>query len=265
MRLNEPPAEDRLAIPLTAPSEETLRMFEVAGEQMRSGDYQAAIRTYESYLDNVSDIPVDMLSSYFGDLGLAHLNQGYRVAREGRTEEANEHFTRAAFMFEQAAYTATYRVIASVANYYRILAHFASQDYGQVNAVGEQFLAEYPEAAVLAELLPEGAVASVKEILSVSYMSLAEQARPAEAAALREKGLRYAEEAIGEAPDRVIQPYYFTGVAAYDRGDHALAAERLRRFVARMEAIDPSRWDEEDRRSVARARSILADLEAPVP
>lgn len=232
-------------------------MFEAAGEQMRSGDYLGAIRTYEGHLERLSDVPVEQLSGYFGDLGLAHLYQGEQLVTEGRKDEAKEHFQRAAFMFEQAAHTATYRVIASVANFYRVLALFASEEYAEVNAVGEQYLAEQPEAAVTAELLPEGIVASVKEILAVSYHALADVSDPEDASELRAKGLRYAEEAIAEAPQRVIQPYYFTGIDAYERGSLDLARERLQTFIRLMERVPESDWDAEDVESVEMARRLL--------
>lgn len=245
-------------------SEETLRMFATAGEQMQRGDYMGALETYEGYLDRVNEIPPEQLSSYFGDLGLAHLQQGHAYAAEGNREAARGHYERAAFMFEQASSTAVFGPIRSVADYYHLISSYYADDFERSRNVGEAFLRDGSEPAVAAELLPADVQALVKEILSVSYFQLAEGERDnaARARSLRENGMRYAEEAIREAPGRVIQPYYYTGMDAWERGDAELARERLERFLARMSEIPQDRWDGEDRMSVDEAREVVLRLQA---
>lgn len=265
MRSLDTPADpwDEIVLPSgQSASEETRRMFATASEQMQRGDYQGAVETYEGYLERLSEIPPEQLSSYFGDLGLAHLYQGQVSEAAGDRETAQRHYERAAFMFEQASTTAVFTWIRSVADYYHLISSYYADDYERSRDVGEAFLRSEPEAAVAAELLPEDVQALVKEILSVSYFHLAENEteNAARARTLRENGIRYAEEAIREAPGSVIQPYFFTGMAAYEQGDEELARERLERFLARMEQIPESRWDGEDRASVDEAREIVRRL-----
>lgn len=255
-------AGPQVAMPSGEVSESTREMFETAGQQMLQRDYAGAVATYEGFLDRISEIPPEQLSAYYGDLGLAHLYQGQNYEAEGEDDKAREHYTRAAFMFEQAASTATFPVIRSVAEYYRMIAHFHAGDYALARNAGEEFLRQGPAAAILAELLPKEAPAIAKELLAVSYFQLAERALPNEAMAtsLRENGLRHAEEAIVEAPDRIIQPYYLTGVAAWERGDFRLAEERLQSYLDIMRQIPSSRWDEIDRQSVAEAEQLIAEM-----
>lgn len=256
-------SEEDFAPARTTPSDATLEAFRVGPEQMESGDFLAAINTYEDQLSRLDEVPAGNMSSYFGDLGLAHFFQGQTEQEAGQSEKAREHYVRAAFMFEQAADTATHGVIVSVAEFYRTMALFSAKEYGLARDVGENFLRFYPEVAIAAEYLPGGATAMVKEILAVSYHTLAEQPNVASgerANVLRENGLRYAEEAIAESPDRVIQPYYYTGVAASNRGDLAIARERLQVYVNAMRAIPQVHWDEEDLRSVDEAEQLLNTL-----
>lgn len=270
MRSLEGPGQDQLAefvAPTGQAPDETIRMFEAAGVQMREGDFQGAITTYEAHLSRLGDIPPDQMSSYFGDLGMAYLYQGQALDNADEPEQARHHFERAAFMFEQAAATATYGVIETVATYYRLLALFNADDYSGARSAGELFLNQQPEAAVEAELLPQGITATVKEILSVSYYGLAdaETENPQRASTLRGNGLRYSQEAIDEAPDRVIQPYYFVGVDAADRGLTQVAIDRLSTFLSIMGRIPESEWDPEDTVSVEKARGILTGLGASLP
>lgn len=246
-----------------APTEATLEAFRIGSEQMAAGDFAGAIRTYEEQLSRLNEIPIGNLSSYFGDLGLAHYYQGRQLQIDGQAQEAEEHFVRAAFMFEQAAETATHGVIASVAEYYRVLALFAAGHYEGARAAGETFLDMHPEVAIEAEFLPRHAVAAIKEILAVSYMTLAEESGIPEARVnvLRNNGLRYAEEAISESPEQVIQPYFFTGLEAHRRGERTKARERLRMYMELMDRIPKEQWSEEDRLSVAEAATILTLLQ----
>lgn len=265
MRSLDAPADpwDDLVLPSgESASEDAQRMFARASEQMQRGDFQGAVETYEAYLDRISEIPPEQLSSYFGDLGLAHLYQGRAAESAGDKETARRHYERAAFMFEQASSTAMFTVIRAVADYYHVISSYYADDFERTRDVGEAFLKSRPEAAVAAELLPEDVEAIVKEILSVSYYQLAESEtqNAALARTLRENAMRYAEEAIREAPGRVIQPYYFTGMAAWERGEADLARERLERFLARMQEIPESRWDGDDRASVNAAREIVRGL-----
>lgn len=248
------------------PTPETLEAFRLGTEQMSVGDYDSAITTYEEQLSRLTEVPIDHMSSYFGDLGLAHYYQGQHLQEAGRSSDAQHHFERAALMFEQAAETATHGLFVSVADFYRLLALFSAKEYAEARTVGEAFLEGYPEAAVAAELLPEGVVATVKEILTVSYISLAEERGEAEATAvLRANALRYAEEAIAESPERVIQPYLFTGLNAYDRGDRTTAVSRLQTYLRLMQEIPEEHWHADDVDSVRETRSILSTLGSPLP
>lgn len=254
--------EEEFIQPRSVPSEATLEAFRIGSEQMETGDYQGAIQTYEGQLSRLDEVPVGNMSSYFGDLGLAHYFQGQIIQESGNPERAREHFIRAAFMFEQAADTATHGVIVSVAEFYQVLALFSANEYALARDVGESFLRLYPEVAIAAEYLPPGAVAMVKEILAVSYFTLAEQegSVPERASVLRANGLRYAEEAIGETPERVIQPYLYTGLAAYEKGDKGTAIERLETYVRLMQGIPQIHWDEDDIQSVDEAQRVLDTL-----
>lgn len=236
----------------------TLEALRTGPEQMVAGDYEGAIHTYEEQLERLDELPISSLAAYFGDLGLAHYYQGQTKLAENDTTQANEHFHQAAIMFEQASATATHDVIASVAEFYRLRALYAAEDYATARDVGEHFLTMQPEAAIASELLPQGVIGTVHELLTMSYFLLADETEDERTEVLQARGLEHAELALLDAPETVIQPYYYTGLAAWEEGNKTVAKDRLTKFLSQMEKIPEEHWEPEDVANVEQVRQLLA-------
>lgn len=257
----EAPTDSGLPIDLGLPAVPEMGDYATGHAHLRDGEYALAIATLESQLGRLEELPMDELSTFFGDLGLAYYYHGRNLSSAGRVDASQYAYQRAAVYFGEAAHTATHGVFATVAEYYRALALISAHDYEGARAAGEAFLTNHPEAAIAAELLPATSVPLIREILTVAYFQVAESAGARQQAVLIESGLEHAEEAIAGLPDGVIQPYFFTGRHAHQRGDMAQARERLTQFIQAMERIPRARWSPDDVTTVAEARLLLESTE----